>query len=202
MDALTDVLESVHLSGSVYCRSELTAPWAMRISASKTAQFHVVRRGRCWLRLDERPGLEPERLEGGDVVLLPQGDAHTLIACYLPPAGPSGKPAPLCYGGGGEPLTLVCGYFTFDAGAVHPLLSVLPALVLVQGEAGRARSWLESTLDLIAYEATSGRPGGETLINRLTEALFIQVLRANSRRSPIRAGLLACAIRRLPAPWG
>jgi AraC-like DNA-binding protein len=98
-----------------------------------------------------------------------------LMACHLPSKGH----APLTYGGGGEGVTLICGYVVFEPGTAHPLLSVLPQVVHVRGEAGRARSWLESTLDLVAEEAVSDRPGAETLINRLTEAMFIQVVRAH-----------------------
>lgn len=195
MDALTDILRTVQLQGSVYCRSELTAPWGIAVPDSDTAQFHVVRRGRCWLRLggpDARPAdgaLAPVALEAGDVALLPRGLAHVLadapetpaepladlIACHLPAEGDG----PLVHGGGGAAVTLICGYFRFTHGAVHPLLSVLPPVVIVRGEAGRARSWLESTLDLIAEESTAGRPGGETLIDRLTEAVFVHVLRSH-----------------------
>ena len=193
MDALTDILESVHLTGSVYCRSELTAPWGMSIPQSETAQFHVVRRGRCWLVFEDDPQFEPMLLEVGDVVLLPQGHAHALvdhpdtrpvpladlIARHVAKLEDTAGNGPLVHGGGGEAVTLVCGYFAFDAGSVHPLLGVLPPVVFVRGEGGQARSWLESTLDLIAEEATAGRPGGETLINRLTEALFIQAIRSH-----------------------
>jgi AraC-like DNA-binding protein len=134
-------------------------------------------------------GAEPRRLEAGDVVLLPHGHAHALaddpgtraepllelIARHT--TGPGH--CPLTFGGDGERVTLICGYFTFSSSDVHPLLSVLPPLIIVHGEGGRARSWLESTLDLIADESVHDRPGGETLINRLTEALFIQVLRSH-----------------------
>jgi len=197
MDALADILESVHLSGSLYCRSDLSAPWGMDLPASDTTQFHAVRRGRCWLLRDEA---SPIRLETGDMVMLPKGTAHALaddpdtplrpltdlIACHLPAQMPTGVKPPLVFGGGGDPTALICGYFRFDAGAAHPLLSVLPAVVHVRGEGGRALTWLETTLDLIAQEATAGRPGGEVLINRLTEALFIQVIRAHleARTSP------------------
>ncbi len=193
MDALADILETVHLSGSVYCRSELSSPWGMGLPASDAAQFHVVRRGRCWLRMeDERLG-EPLRMEAGDMVMLPRGNAHALaddpatpatllpelIATHAKSPGPICSRSPLTFGGGGEPTTIICGYFRFDTGAVHPLLSVLPQVVYLRGEGGRAHSWLETTLDLIAAEATSERAGGEALINRLTEALFIQVVRAH-----------------------
>ena len=187
MDALTDILNTVHMMGSVYCRSELSAPWGMSVPASNAAQFHVVRRGRCWLLMDPSSGVEPLRLESGDIVVLPQGHAHALaddpstttesLSMLFERYKPQTCHTPLRFGGGGEEVTLICGYFTFDTSTVHPLLSVLPSLITVRGEGGRARSWLESTLDFIAEESIAGRPGGETLIDRLTEALFIQVLR-------------------------
>lgn len=190
MDALTDILETVHLRGTVYCRSELTAPWGMAVPRSRAAQFHVVRRGRCWLRLED-DGAEaraPALLEAGDVLVLPLGHAHVLadspatralpLADLVAASGGVCGATPLVHGGGGEAVTLICGYFEFETGAAHPLLEVLPPVILLRGEGGHARSWLMSTLDLIADEATAGRPGGETLVDRLTEAMFIQVLRS------------------------
>ncbi len=192
MDALADVLSTVHFSGSLYFRSELTAPWGMRVPASETAQFHVLRRGRCWLGLDDS-NAEPLCMDAGDVVILPGGNVHTLTDDPATPPRPlqdliddhlsktktADHPGPMMFGGGGEPTSLICGYFDFEAGGIHPLLSVLPPIIYLRGEGGRARSWLESSLDLIADEATAGRPGGEVLINRLTEVLFIQVIRAH-----------------------
>jgi AraC-like DNA-binding protein len=120
-------------------------------------------------------------------LVLPLGDPHVLVDSRGSRAEPlesilacqssDGDPGPLVYGGGGEPVTLICGYFELEAGAVHPLFGVLPPVILLRGEGGHASSWLESTLDLIAEESTAGRPGGETLVDRLTEAMFIQVLR-------------------------
>jgi AraC-like DNA-binding protein len=211
MDALTDVLETVHLTGSLYCRSELSAPWGMAVPASSAAQFHVVRRGRCRLRLEAGPGRAAERatagrvarrgsrgsgagaaelvLEAGDLVCLPRGDAHRLYDApgsrvesmerLLASCGGTPASGPLVHGGGGERATLICGYFRFDAGEIHPLLSVLPQVILVRGEGGRPSAWMESLLELIAAETTEAGPGGETLINRLTEAMFIRIVRAH-----------------------
>jgi len=184
MDALTDILKTVHLHGSVYCRSELTAPWGMTLPASDWAQFHVVRRGRCWLLIEGEDAdgapQSPLLLEAGDLVVLPKGTAHALVDDPQTRPEPlmdllarhmsEDSKGPLTFGGSGDAVTLVCGYFQFQAGAVHPLLSILPPLITLRGEGGRARSWLEST---------AARPGGETLVDRLTEAMFIQVLRAH-----------------------
>ncbi len=190
MDALADLLNTVHLSGSVYFRSLLSAPWGMEIPASQTAQFHVVRRGRCWLLPTDASTFPAQHLEAGDIAVLPRGDAHILaderdtppvplqelVPCDLEDPTPQPAAEPLIMGGGGAQTTLVCGYFKYDSGAAHPMLSVLPTVLCLRGEGGRARSWLESSLDLITEEAAAGRPGGETLVNRLTEALFIQVI--------------------------
>lgn len=192
MDALADLLNTVHLSGSLYFRSILSAPWGMEVPASDTAQFHVIRRGRCWLLPTETSAFAAQQLEAGDIVVLPHGDAHILaderdtpivplqdlVPIDLTDPEPPYSPAPLILGGGGPQTTLVCGYFKFDRGTVHPMLSVLPAVLNLRGEGGRARSWLESSLDLITEEAAAGRPGGATLVNRLTEALFVQVIQA------------------------
>ncbi len=117
MDALADVLKTIHLSSSVYFRSELTAPWGMAIPPSDAAQFHVVRRGRCWLRVAGVPDIDPIQLEVGDVVLLPKGHAHTITDVVDGPARPLAQLVeehrppdgcgPLSFGGGGEPVTLL-----------------------------------------------------------------------------------------------
>ena len=143
MDALTDVLKTVHLTGSLHFRSELSAPWGMAVPASDSAQFHVVRRGRCWLMRDGDNTHAPLLLEAGDLVLLPQGSAHALVDDpRTPPVAlselveryaPQDGAGPMVLGGGGDAVTLVCGYFQFAAGDVHPLLSMLPPLIILRG---------------------------------------------------------------------
>lgn len=189
VDALTDILKTVHLKGSLYYRSELTAPWGMSVPASEAAQFHVVRRGRCYLSMPDE-NREPLVLESGDLVLLSHGPRHDLVD------SPSTKPlpildilshvgrtcadchVPLKYGGSGAEAHLICGYFEFENGHVHPLLSVLPDRIVIRGKGGRSLSWLESILDLLSIEVETRRPGAETVVNRLTETMLIQVLRA------------------------
>ncbi len=185
MDALTDILRTVHLSGSVYFRSDISAPWGMEISAQDIAGFHVIRQGRCWLTMLDEGDNTPILLEAGDLIVLPHGHAHVLAD------DPQTKPEklehlisqhkpgePFYVGGGGPIVTLICGYFDFATGHVHPLLSILPSLIVIRGEGGRAQQWLKSTLDLIAQESTQNRPGSEIIIDRLTETMFIQVLRS------------------------
>ncbi|MBC8100261.1 MAG: cupin domain-containing protein, partial [Armatimonadetes bacterium] len=76
MDVLTDVLNTVRLKGSVYCRSEITAPWSLQFNATRCATFHVVDCGACWLTLDGDP--TEYALSSGDLVMLPSGAGHRI----------------------------------------------------------------------------------------------------------------------------
>jgi len=77
MDVLSDVLTSIHLGGGVYFRCEMSAPWGMAIPPTPVAEFHVIVRGNCWLRIPEQE--EPVALQGGDVLAFLHGGAHALV---------------------------------------------------------------------------------------------------------------------------
>ncbi len=190
-DVLSDVLGSLRLEGTVFCRSELSAPWGMAIPAGTLAHFHVIERGSCWLRLRGEP--RPIALAGGDLVVIPHGQGHTLSDT------PHTRPVPLgklmggqrggscpvmSYGGGGSETQLVCGAFAFERREAHPLLSLLPPLIHVPGSQGRAVDGLEPALRFLADEARQGRPGAETVISRLTGVIFVQAVRAWTERQP------------------
>lgn len=186
MDVLTDVLQTVRVSAMCYGQVELTAPWGLRAEQAEDAIFHVVLRGSCVLEVDGVDGVVG--LSSGDVFALPDGTAHVLRDCPTTPARPIAEmfaepPADggrvRAYGGGGAASTLVCGCFRFEDRRNNPLLSVLPPLVLIRGRDGRAVDWLEPTLRFIAAEADSDRPGAQTVISRLADILFIQLVRAH-----------------------
>jgi AraC-like DNA-binding protein len=186
MDVLTDVLQTVRVNAVCYGRVELTAPWGFQADATADALFHVVLRGACVLEVD---GVDGEvQLSSGDLFALPHGNAHVLRDASGTPARPlaellackneSGDRVAR-YGGGGSAATLVCGAFHFEDQRNNPLLNVLPPLILIRGEEGRAVQWLEPTLQFIAAEAVSDQPGAQTVLSRLADILFIQIVRAH-----------------------
>lgn len=192
MDVLTDVLQTVRVSSVCYGRVELTAPWGLEVGSSPAASFHVVLRGNCWLEVDGRPEAVP--LTSGDLFALPHGHRHVLRDAPDTKAQPLDELIGACGGalggtlrvgtGLGAPSTLVCGAFEFEDRRHNPLLSVLPPLVLIRGEDGRAVQWLEPTLQFMACEAASGRPGARTVISRLADILFIQIVRGFLSSTP------------------
>jgi AraC family transcriptional regulator, alkane utilization regulator len=185
MDALTEILKSVQLHSTVHCRSELSAPWGIEIASMADASFHVVLRGNCWLEVDQMQSQIP--LVGGDLVVLPTGVAHTLrdrpdssavkLADLLADRPCQGQ-LTLQHGGGGAVTTVLCGKASFATRDLNPLLSALPPLLLIKGEEGRAVEWLDATLQFIACETGSNRPGSEMMITYLSNIVFIQAIRA------------------------
>jgi AraC-like DNA-binding protein len=187
VDPLGEALHYLRMSGAFYCRSELTAPWALALPQMRGLNFHVVTSGRCWLEMD---GIEPRRLEPGDLVLLPHGEGHRLSSEPGRPAVPlddlrqehvSERYAILRHGGGGAPTHLVCGAVRFDHPAAHHIVRLLPKVMHVESgwssHVGMT-DWMQSALRLMAAEAEELRPGGETVITRLADILVIQAIRA------------------------
>lgn len=54
--------------------------------------------------------------------------------------------------------------------------------------------WLEAVMRFVASEVRAGQPGSEAIIHRLTEIIFIQVVRTFVDREGDRAGCLAAVL--------
>jgi len=186
MDALTDILNTLRLSSSLYFRTELTAPWGVEVPVkSNVARFHIVIRGQCWLQIEGHD--DGEFMSSGDLVIVPHGAAHKIadqsdseiksLEAVLNEVGYVGT-GPLVYGGGGAGCCLVCGEFSFDELECHPLLENLPAKLSVSGDSSYNTQWLDSAIGFIAHEAASMQPGANAIIDRLSEIILIQVIRA------------------------
>ena len=194
MDALSQTLRVVRLVGAIFINARFTAPWCYQSPRADTAApflepdaervviFHLITEGQCYVELGDDP---PLRLSAGDVVLFPQGDAHRMSSRPgLKPATSARldeilarRPRQLSYGGGGEVSRLVCGYLACDTRLAGMLLNGLPAIVRVNVRDSNAGKWLESSVRYALAEARSPRPGGEGVLAKLAEVLFIEVLR-------------------------
>ena len=81
-------------------------------------------------------------------------------------------------GGSGAPATIICGAVSFDHPAARNLLLALPKVITVDATQSPQLDWIQSTLRLMAVEASEQRPGGEALITRLADILVIQAIRS------------------------
>jgi AraC-like DNA-binding protein len=133
-------------------------------------------------------GGQPIRLNEGDLLILPQGDPHTLssaprmratpdLAMFARPA----TPLPIVYelGGGGPDRTrVVCGFLGCDQRPFNPLMSALPAAIHLPAVGPQATGgWLGTVLNIAMRESGSARAGSENILARLSELMFVEAVR-------------------------
>ncbi|WP_449065042.1 AraC family transcriptional regulator [Planomonospora algeriensis] len=190
-DPLGETLHLLRLTGALYCRAELTAPWGIHVPALDGFMLlHVVTEGECLLEVD---GAEPRPLRQGSLTLVPHGLPHRLRS------GPEARTEPLFeipveqvseryeimrHGGGGEFTHITCGVVRPDHAVARRLVAQLPGVLHLDSWDDAAADWLAGTLRLISREALALRPGGETVITRLADILVIQAIRAWLDSSP------------------
>jgi AraC-like DNA-binding protein len=190
-DPLGEALHFLRMTGTFYCRSEFTAPWALELPPMKNSlMLHVVTSGRCWLDVSGVPG---HLLQLGDLALVPHGEGH-MLASEPGMAGAklfdlhrdriSERYETLRLGGGGAPATVMCGVFQFDNSAAQQLVGVLPRVIAIEAWNSPHPEWIQSTLRVMAAEARELRPGGETVITRLADILVIHAIRSWIAQDP------------------
>jgi len=187
-DVLGDVLQSIHLHSTLYCRAKMGAPWGFRVSGREVASFHIVTGGSCWLTVEGME--EPVLLTEGDLVILPHGHAHTMtdhpkspvtMLEDLKPKQPVAKNGIFYSMGQGAVTTLVCGGLELEDYSTNPLYSILPAFIHMRSNDEYSFPWLQAIVELVRVEASVNRVEAETVITRLSELLFIQAVRAYIR---------------------
>jgi AraC-like DNA-binding protein len=199
-DLLSEVLQDLRLARASYCRSEFTAPWGVEMPYAEGVRFHFVAEGTiCMLTA----GQEPLWLEAGDLVLLPHGTGHAIAD------EPRRRPQPLkelapqlvgnstyrLAGGRGGPRSLVvCCTIAFDGPTAHPLLELLPDVLVVRGSTQHESS-LPILLNLLASEVASQRIGSATIMTRLADIVMTQIVRAWIETRPFELSGWPAAVR-------
>ena len=204
MDVLSDVLRVVRLSGAVFFRAAFSAPWALaspdasQLSALLSPSgrrhmvlFHAIQRGRCWVELPDTPRAQ---IGAGDVVVFPCGAAHAMgngaaghtgdVTRLFPGPPPWASPPLLAYGGKGEATELVCGFLQLERDLFSPLLASLPRCFVVQTASASSGPLLQASLQFLGHELAQSSPGIDSVLTRLTELLFVEVLRQHMASLP------------------
>jgi AraC-like DNA-binding protein len=88
-----------------------------------------------------------------------------------------GQTTALLDGGGSDRTTIVCGFLGFDTKPFNPLLAAMPRVLRIPGLATDGRSWIATFMRSVVEESNRKRPGGEAVLERMSEMLFVEVLR-------------------------
>ncbi len=191
MDPLSDLLRVVRLDGAYFFTVEAAEPWSIeslgakelapRIlpSAEHLISYHILTEGRCYGGL-----LDEEQVElfPGDVIVFPQGDPHVMSSGRGVRIGPDVNsaasarfPETVFLGAQGpRGASFVCGFLGCDRRPFNPLLEALPRRMHMRG---MSNAWLGSFTRQLTEESRLGRAGAETVLTRLAEVMFIEVLR-------------------------
>jgi AraC-like DNA-binding protein len=212
MDVLSEVLKVVKLQGALFYNGEFSSPWSFYSPPSRTVAayvapdarhvivYHLLTEGRASARLADG---ERIMLEAGDIVIFPHGDAHFVEN------GPPAKSVDMgkelarilsqglkrsTLGGGGETTKFVCGFMACEPRLSQVFLSGLPPVFKVSIRNDASGRWLENSIRFSVNEADAPRAGGEAVLAKLSEVLFVETLRTYiAHLPPEQTGWLAGA---------
>ena len=205
-DPLSEVLRSVRLRGAVFYYVSLGKEWAAETpgtaelaralmpGAEHVLAYHLIARGNGWAAAD---GIAPLRLETGDIIMFPRGDAHVMSSAPGMHAAPDDsdwhfttrnapKPIALAYHRGvlrpGEPTpaddahtVVICGFVACDLHPFNPLIASLPRMLHVP--ATEVGSWIGPILNQAVAESRQQRPGSAAVLERVSEMVFVDAVR-------------------------
>ncbi len=188
MDILDDILKTLDMRGVLYFRTNFRGSWGTTVpDYEMAARFHLVVEGACHVSF---PSGEKILLSPGDMVLIPNGTSHVLsdngratappLETILSDVDYDGTGVLRVGEGDARAATqMICGHFTFRKGAEHPLLAALPEYVHVTGTDRAGEPWLDDALKFVSQRMFSGEPGSDATVTRLSEIVFIEVLKSN-----------------------
>jgi AraC-like DNA-binding protein len=211
-DPLSDVVRLLHPRAVFANVISGKGNWAVRYAEYGQPGFCIVLEGSALLAVD---GHEPITISAGDFVLLPTTPPFTLSSFV--PAPPVFIDPRSTQGGQGErrhgepegppDMRSLGGAFLFDTNDAVLLVSLLPAVVHVQGS-----DRLMQLVQWVSEEYLQKQPGSDYVLSRLAELLLIEAMRSTTTGSAppgLLRGLgderLAMALKQMHAridhPW-
>lgn len=199
IDVLSDVLRSVKLTGALFFPMQAASPWVDDLpeaaayapvilpGAQHVVSYHIVVDGSCWAAVR---GVPPVRLEAGDIFVVPHGDpyvmssapgirseapADAVLSFFREMASGSGPSVVIEGGAGPERVAVICGFLSCDIRPFNPVLQTLPRQVHLK-RAG-AGDHLQHLIEFALAESLERRSGGQCVLLRLSEVLFVEVVR-------------------------
>jgi AraC-like DNA-binding protein len=200
-DPLSDVLRTVKLTGALFFLVDASFPWGVEVPhagafssiilprAQHVVSYHIILKGAGWVGI---PNVTSTWFEAGDVLVLPHGDPYSMLSepgqppefdvdatmDYFRDMAAGRLPFVSKEGGGGEPRSeFVCGFLGCDMQPFNPVLSTLPRLLRIKRSHNEREGLLSRLIDLTLTEARQPRVGGESIRLRLSELVFVEVMR-------------------------
>ena len=120
--------------------------------------------------MSSAPGMRPERREA-DWVFATRSVPKPMPISYHHGVAQPGSRMPVA----DADTVLVCGFLGCDLRPFNPLIAAMPRLLHLPAE--RAGGWIGRVIDQAAAESAERRPGGEAVLERLSEMMFVDSAR-------------------------
>jgi AraC-like DNA-binding protein len=197
-DALSDLLKTVRLTGATFFDVVARNPWVAEQptremvlpkvlpGATHLISYHVITEGRCFAGIVDQASVE---VEAGEVIVFTRGDPHVVSSNPGMRAQPvtraememaTAGPLPFFKSMGDDgpaSVKMVCGFLACDAHPFNPLLDNLPPVIKAGKPGDAAANWLGQFIRLAQSETAGKRAGGESVLAKLSELMFIEVVR-------------------------
>ncbi len=187
---LDNFLRRIHLGSEVYYVGQLCDAWHMSTpGGSEATTFHLVCHGEAWIHM---PGAsQPVQMRAGDIAFFPDDAAHTFSAHAVVPEQPFDflHPAPLDAQAPGTGL--LCGHLKLPEHVRRLLLASFPAFLLIHPDQSPVGLQMRSLIEMMTEEATLNDLGVTAVLDRLSDTLFLLVIRHTLHQEPALSPLLA-----------
>ncbi|GEP05336.1 AraC family transcriptional regulator [Methylobacterium oxalidis] len=193
-DALTGLAPMLRVRPELQDLCWFSGPWRSEHPAEPAgfAPFHIVTQGACRIRVASLPPLD---LGAGDVVLLPQGEAHAIGdgsgAGHGPPVRVRAHGSVRFKSNvAAEPETeVICGRLHFGAGIGGLVPALLPRMIVMRTE-GETALRIRALILAIRDELGQARVGAAAIAADLASALLMMALRAHLETDRAGSSLL------------
>ena len=182
IDLISDIVAASQLHTTLYFRAELSTPFCIQVPTQHShIRFHLANKS-TWIETDDGTG---HFVSEGELLLVPHGSGHKICSeknLNVTPLDDVMKDAVsdhvghIKYGNGPDYFELVCGHFSYNESIVHPLISTLPEIVHINTKSDDFK-WLPPMLATMLQQQNEAQPGHEQILARLSETIFIQILR-------------------------
>jgi AraC-like DNA-binding protein len=207
---LSHVLQTVRLTGALFFLVDASSPWGVEVPpanvfspvilprAQHVISYHIVLTGSGWAGV---PGVTSTFFEAGDILVFPHGDAYAMRSApgqtpefdadasltFFREMAAGRLPFVVHEGGGGpDGAEFVCGFLGCDIRPFNPVLATLPRLWRIRPPTPGHDDLLGRLIDLTLVEARTSRAGGESIRLRLSELIFVEVVRRHLETLPER----------------
>ena len=183
MDALSVLLQNVHLFETKYYRLNVTGNWSYSLTRQDTILFYLVMSGGFCIDV----GNGPRETRAGDMIMIPSAHQHMSYALnyHSDEAQPLDELLTSCKdhtldlkGDGDSEASLILIECKYDKAMIRPLLSVLPSILPEVNDEDDGRfEVIDVEIRLLTLEAEHERMGKTAVINHWASIMMIECLR-------------------------